>query len=336
MATGALQWKSGPEVAAARESEPGLLTTQWSPFVPGEIRQWIQPAAVLNCGRRFIFVFTCGEPGFCHRGHTMLLLLVVVLFAPLAALNAADGPQKILPLPGEVFVVRGRTAFVILPPVKAAGRPIPWVWYAPTLPNLPGVEEKWMFERFTQAGLAVAGIDVGESYGSPDGRALYSALHEELTQRRGFAPKAVLLGRSRGGLMALSWAVENADKVAGFAGVYPVCNVASYPGLARACGAYHLTAEGLAAQLTEHNPIDRLAALAKARVPLFVIHGDVDTVVPLEANSGELRKRYEALGGKMQLIIPHGQGHNMWPGFFQCPELVDFVLTQADPGRLKP
>ena len=33
-----------------------------------------------------------------------------------------------------------------------------------------------MFERFTQAGIAIAGIDVGESYGSPDGRALYSAL----------------------------------------------------------------------------------------------------------------------------------------------------------------
>ena len=43
------------------------------------------------------------------------------------------------------------------------------------------------------------------------------------------------------------------------------------------------------------------------------------------ANSGEMRKRYEALGGPMQLVVPPGQGHNMWPGFFQCQELVDFV-----------
>ena len=31
----------------------------------------------------------------------------------------------------------------------------------------------------------------------------------------------------------------------------------------------------------------------------------------------------------MQLIIPAGQGHNMWPGFFQCQELVDFILANA-------
>jgi pimeloyl-ACP methyl ester carboxylesterase len=97
----------------------------------------------------------------------------------------------------------------------------------------------------------------------------------------------------------------------------------------QASGAYHLKPEELTAKLAEHNPIDRLAALAKAKVPLFAIHGDIDKVVPLEANSGEVRKRYEALGGEMQLLVPAGQGHNMWSGFFQCQELVDFVITNA-------
>ncbi len=247
---------------------------------------------------------------------------------PVAAVHAADAPQKSLPLPGETFFVQGRPAFVILPRVEPRQKDIPWVWYAPTLPGLPGDEEKWMFERFTRAGSAVAGIDVGESFGSPAGRTLYSAFYDELTKNRGFASKAVMLGRSRGGLMTLSWATENADKVAGFAGIYPVCSLTSYPGVEKACGAYHLTVEELSMHLADHNPIDRLAALAKAGVPLFAIHGDSDTVVPLEANSGEMQKRYEALGGAMQLIIPPGQGHNMWTGFFQCQELVDFVLAQ--------
>jgi len=243
--------------------------------------------------------------------------------------HTADAPQKALPLPGEAFLVQGRTAFVILPSANPAAGPIPWVWYAPTLPGLPSDAEKWMFERFTRAGVAIAGIDVGESYGSPDGRALYSALYGELTTHRGFAPRAVMLGRSRGGLMTLCWAVENADKVAGFAGIYPVCNLASYPGAAKASAAYRMSPEQFSARLAEHNPIDRLEGLAKAGVPLFAIQGDSDQAVPLEANSGELRKRYEALGGKMQLIVPPGQGHNMWPGFFQCRELLDFVLAQA-------
>jgi pimeloyl-ACP methyl ester carboxylesterase len=190
-----------------------------------------------------------------------------------------------------------------------------------------------MFERFAEAGIAVAGIDVGESYGSPDGRALFSALYRELTERRGFAAKPVLLGRSRGGLMTLCWAAENADKVAGFAGIYPVCNIASYPGVDKASGAYHLTPQELSARLPEHNPIDRLKALAKAGVPLFAIHGDVDALVPLDENSGEMKKRYEALGGRMELIVPPGQGHNYWEGFFQCRELVDFVVRTAQPSR---
>ncbi len=264
-----------------------------------------------------------------HSNRILAVLLVIFLAqAAKAQTTESAPPEKKLPMPGNVFRVDGRTAFVI-PPDKKSDGATPWVWYAPTLPGLPGTEERWMFERFTKAGIAIAGIDVGESFGSPDGRKLFSAFHRELTEKRGFSPKPVLLGRSRGGLMTLGWAAENADKVGGFAGVYPVCNITSYPGVPKASGAYHLKPDELEAQLTEHNPIDRLAALAKAKVPLFAIHGDIDKVVPLEANSGEVRKRYEALGGEMQLIVPAGQGHNMWPGFFQCQELVDFVIANA-------
>jgi pimeloyl-ACP methyl ester carboxylesterase len=241
----------------------------------------------------------------------------------------AETATKSLPLPGEVFQVDGCTAFVIVPEKKTEGQALPWVWYAPTLPNLPGPEESWMFERFLKEGIAIAGIDVGESYGSPDGCRLYTALYNELTTRRRFADKPVMLGRSRGGLMTLSWAADNADKVAGFAGIYPVCNLASYPGLDRACTAYGLKPHELEKDLAKYNPIDRLKKLAKARVPLFAIHGDVDTVVPLESNSGELKKRYEVLGGDMQLIVPPGQGHNMWSGFFESQELGDFVIKNS-------
>ncbi|MFM7057416.1 MAG: alpha/beta hydrolase family protein [Planctomycetota bacterium] len=239
-------------------------------------------------------------------------------------------PEKVLPLPGEVFEAGGRQAFVIAgsPGLPRSGKA--WVWYAPTLPNLPGVEERWMFERFKAAGIAVAGIDAGESYGSPQGNTVYSAFYEAM-QARGFSAKPLLLGRSRGGLMTLSWAAEHPQCVSGFAGIYPVCNLSSYPGLERAAGAFELTAARLQERLREFNPVDRLEPLVKARVPLFAIHGDVDRLVPLEANSGLVKKRCEELGGGMELVIPPGQGHSMWPGFFQSEELVAFVLRHADP-----
>lgn len=237
--------------------------------------------------------------------------------------------RKELPLPGEVFLVDGHAAFIIPAKSNAARQPKPWVWYAPTLPGLPGKEEQWMFDQFLDAGIAIAGIDVGESFGSPAGRKLFTKFHAELSGARGYSSKPVLLGRSRGGLMALAWAADHPDKVAGFAGIYPVCNLASYPGIAKAAGAYEMKPEELEAHLMKHNPIDRLAPLAKAGVPFFAIHGDVDAVVPLEANSGLVKARYTALGGSMQLITPQGQGHNMWPGFFQSQELVSFVKAQA-------
>jgi len=257
--------------------------------------------------------------------------LVVCVFAALIPLTAAE---KRLPLKGEVFTIQKHTAFLILPDKPQAGKPIPWVWYAPTLRGLPANSEKWMFERFLKAGIAIGGVDVGESYGSPKGRAIYTALHEHLVKKRGLDKQACLLARSRGGLMLYCWAAENPDKVRCITGIYPVCNIASYPGLKRACGAYDLSAEELEAQLAKHNPIDRLKLLAKAKVPIFHIHGDQDRVVPLDKNSGLIKERYDKLGGSMMLEVVKGQGHNMWNGWFQSQALVDFVIKHATNPRL--
>jgi pimeloyl-ACP methyl ester carboxylesterase len=183
------------------------------------------------------------------------------------------------------------------------------------------------------AGIAVAGIDAGDTHGNPQSRELFTKLHEELTTRRGFAAKVCLLARSRGGLFAYNWASEHPHLVAGIAGIYPVCDLRSYPGLQRACRDFGLSAADLAAELERHNPVDRLEPLAKAGVPLFAIHGDVDTLVPLEANSAAVKRRYEEIGGSMQLVVPAGQGHNFWEGFFRCQELVDFVIAAATRDR---
>jgi hypothetical protein len=231
---------------------------------------------------------------------------------------------KELPITGEVFDVEGCTAFLIMP-VQNVGNDTPWVWYAPTLPGLPGMEEKWMFQQFIDAGIAVAGIDVGESFGSPKGRKLFSALYNELVNR-GLSKKPCLLARSRGGLMLYNWAVEHPDSVACIAGIYPVCNLNSYPGIKNACNSYEMTEDELCEKINQHNPIDRIDSLAAAGVPIYHIHGDCDTVVPIEDNSGELAKRYKKAGGEMILNVIAGQGHNMWPGWFECQELVDFII----------
>ena len=114
-----------------------------------------------------------------------------------------EPPQKELILPGEVFSVEGRTAFLFTPANRpddsaapAAG-PKPWILYSPKLPCCPDKAEEWRHEQFTRAGIAVAGIDTGESYGSPAAVKAAESLHAELV-RRGYATKPAVLGRSRG------------------------------------------------------------------------------------------------------------------------------------------
>jgi dipeptidyl aminopeptidase/acylaminoacyl peptidase len=257
--------------------------------------------------------------------------LIVVLFLSLFSISLAEikiseGNKK-LPIKGESFKLNGRDAFIILP--ENAKADTPWVWYAPTLKGLPAKSEVWMFERFLAKGIAIVGIDVGESYGSPDGRKLFSDLYQYLTTERNFSKKPCLLARSRGGLMLYNWAVENTEKVGGIAALYPVCNLESYPGLKKAAGAYKMTAEQLKQKLGEHNPIDRMKPLAEAGIPIFHLHGDSDKVVPHSKNTQILMERYKKFGGPAEFQLFKGQGHNMWKGFFQSEELTNFAIGCA-------
>jgi len=264
------------------------------------------------------------------RTYRISLLLLIAFMPTTWGEEVSPGVVKSwLPLPGETFEVAGRPAFLIRPAKPAKGNP--WFVYAPTFHgSLPAEkDEGWMFGQFLNAGIAIAGVDVGESYGSPEGRAAFTALYAKLTADAGLSRKVCLLGRSRGGLMVYNWAAENPDKVACIAGIYPVLDLTTYPGLATACAAYHLDETQLRDKLNEHNPVERLAPLAKAKVPILHIHGDKDTVVPFEQNAAEPARRYKAEGGDMLVLLAKDQGHSYWPGFFKCQELVDFVVKNA-------
>jgi hypothetical protein len=261
-------------------------------------------------------------------------LIVIVSLASTLHGEEPAAPIKQLILPGEAFLVEGHPAFILLPERSKQQTPQPWIYYAPTLAGVPDDNEKWMHQKFLDAGIAVAGIDVGEGYGSPNARKLFTTFYNEMTQKRGFAKKPCMLGRSRGGLWVTSWACDHPDKVAGIAGIYPVFDFRSYPGLAKAAPAYQLTPQELEARQAEFNPIERATVLAKEKIPVFIIHGDDDKTVPLKENSAELAARYKAAGAEqaIELIVAPGQGHNLWEGFFRCEPLIDFAIARAREG----
>ena len=236
--------------------------------------------------------------------------------------------------PPTYFSMNGHQAFILLPSTAGSGSGVtPWVWYAPTIVGgSPDATNAWYFQKLLDNGIAVAGVDVGESFGSPAGRAIYSEFYTYATTQAHLAPKACMLAQSRGGLMAYNWAEDpgNASKVSAIAGIFPIGDLRSYPGLATAAPAYGMTVAQLGACLSQNNPIDRLQPLADTGIPILHLHGDSDTAVPLSTNSQVVYDRYTAMGGQMQLVVMPGKGHQVCPEFFQSTQLLDFMVNHVD------
>jgi len=253
-----------------------------------------------------------------------LLAILSLLVLPVLA-------QDAVPRTAEIFEIDGHKGFLYPAPKPAEGKP--WLWYAPTLKGVSIVQRKLYFESLMRAGISIAGFDLGEVRGSPASTATFTRFYEDVV-RRGWSPKPILLGQSRGGLMMLAWGARHPDKVRAFVGIYPVCNLVSWPlknSKAATLADFDLPEAEFVARLSEFNPVDNLQGLLSNKVPMFVVHGDSDVVVPYDDNTLVLKERYEAGGGKITVKLIPGEGHKVSPSFFECRELLDFVLTQHSP-----
>ncbi len=249
--------------------------------------------------------------------------LILSLFA--AAASAGDA----LPKTAEKFEVNGHTAYLYAAPTPAPGKP--WVWFAPTLKGFSLAGKKSYFAGFLRAGISLAGVDLGEVRGAPASTEQFTLFYDAMV-RRGWSPKPILLGQSRGGLMALGWAMRHPDKTQAFVGIYPVCNLATWgmKNLPVTLADYQLTETELRARLTEFNPTDNLKGLIEKKVPMFIVQGEADKAVPYQENALLLKERYEAGGAPITVKLIAGEGHQATPAFFECQELIEFVLKQAE------
>ena len=219
---------------------------------------------------------------------------------------------------------------VVTPNTAAPGRP--WVWRARFWGHEPQADLALLAK-----GWHVVYCEVGALFGSPAAVERWDRFYDFLTTQHGFATKAALEGMSRGGLIIYNWAASNPGKVAAIYGDAPVCDFKSWPagrgvgkgslGTWKQClAAYGFTeAEAVA---YKGNPIDRLAPLAKAGIPILHVVGDADKVVPVKENSDIIEQRYKALGGKIHVIHKPGVGHH--PHSLKDPEpIVEFFLAHA-------
>jgi len=236
--------------------------------------------------------------------------------------------------------VRGATGFLFKPTTGSANAKRPWLWYAPTRLDLPrdhqypNVRTHWLFSRLLARGIWIAGVDVGESYGGPAGRAIFSKFYKTVTSKYHLSRQPCFLGQSRGGLMDFNWAEENPGDVRCIAGIYPVLSLTKWPAagtpeFSQSAAAYGFTSESeYQKQLVQLSPIANAGALAKAKIPIFILHGDSDQRVPVEENSRPFVAAYKALGGAVELVIVPGKGHEEVDEYFKSDRLLDFLLHQ--------
>ena len=182
---------------------------------------------------------------------------------------------------------------VIIPKTIAAGKP--WVFRADHV-NRDSVVDLALLEQGFH-------IVTGPVPYNADGPSLksWNAVYEPLT-KHGLSRKPVLAGTGGAAGEAYAWAIANPDKVSCIYAENPV----------------------LRSTMTNAQPLDNLAALAKAGIPLLHVCGSLDPM--LASHTREAEKRYKELGGSMSVIVQEGVGH--YPTAPKDPKpVVDFIVA---------
>ncbi|NBD25146.1 GDSL-type esterase/lipase family protein [Paenibacillus glycinis] len=210
------------------------------------------------------------------------------------------------------FMLEGREGFVILPRKPAEGRP--WIWRTEFFGAFAQADDA-LLER----GWAIAYVRLSDMYGCPGAVARMHAFRRFVTARFGLSAKPALFGFSRGGLYAFHYAATYPGEVSALYLDAPVLDIRSWPGGKGAgarspreredCKAVYGLPEDDAAW-AKASPLDRIAPVAEAGVPILVVVGDADAAVPFAENAAILAERYRALGGQLELIVKPGVGHH--------------------------
>lgn len=244
-----------------------------------------------------------------------------------ASQSAAERAAKMVPTEikgtyrgGELIELRihDRMAFLVKP-TTAVHPEKRWLWEFPfwlgVNDGFGNLQHRNYVEKLLEAGFHIAGVDVGPSCASPAAAAVCQGFYEKLVKDYQLNRRARIMGQSHGGLIAYGWAFRNPGCVERIAGICPATDFRTWPTLPNVIPfskqglGYDLTLDELTQRITEFNPIDNLAPLARQKVQILHIHGDKDELVPMKDNSTELANRFRNLGGLAEIVVLEGLGH---------------------------
>ena len=228
------------------------------------------------------------------------------------------------------FRLHERNAIVVVPDEVAPGNP--WIWRARFFGHRPEVDLALL-----KHGFHLVYCDVADLFGSPQAVAHWDRCYQTLTEEYHLADKMILEGMSRGGLIVFNWTATYPERVSCIYADAPVCDMKSWPGgrgvgkgspptWQRMLKAYEFESDQRALQWTR-NPIDQADKLAKTGIPLFVVTGDADDIVPMQENIEPLIEAWKRHKSPLEVVIKPGIGHKH--GLDDPQPLIDFLLKHS-------
>ena len=229
---------------------------------------------------------------------------------------------------GYEYDNNGVKYYIVKPHHTAKGNP--WIWRARFWGHEPQVDIDLL-----EQGFHLTYCDVAELFGSPKAVERWNEFYA-LAVKAGLNQKAVLEGMSRGGLIIYNWAAKNPKKVACIYGDAPVMDIKSWPLNWGDCldenkrsMSLLLEAYGFAnaeeAMAWNKNPLNHARKLAKAKIPMIHVVGDIDEGVPVAENTAIFEREVAKYGHSVHVIHKPNVGHH--PHSLNNPEkIVSFIL----------
>lgn len=158
-----------------------------------------------------------------------------------------------------------------------------------------------------------------------------------LKEEFGLYEKCIPVGMSCGGMIAVKFAAKYPECVSALYLDAPVMNLLSCPaGLGKADIGDGMMNELTAATkmtLTDllsyrNHPIDNMHYLLEAKLPIIMVYGDSDFVVPYDENGALLEKYYRENGGEIITIGKAGCAHHPH-GLSDNTPLIEFAEKYA-------
>lgn len=232
------------------------------------------------------------------------------------------------------FCIDGHEGILISPLQSCKGNP--YIWRTEFLGEFDSVDRELL-----RRGWHLVYYRVSDQFGCMECVKKMRRFQNYLEEKFSLCKKAVLFGFSRGGLYAVNYAATYPEKVRKLYLDAPVLDIFSWPGgYGRGKGSrkdWALCREiyGIkpGERNTADNPINKIPTLIRNRIPVILVVGAEDTVVPFSENGKLLYADYMQAEAEVKLIVKPRVGHH--PHSLENPdEIADWIAFNWDYGCL--